>query len=160
MLPPRRCWRNVSACKNRRCAGSCCRYCDPLSFKRYYDDRYLFKLNWQISPRHKLVGTFHYDKKLTDNGVDIGEAPSTAWTRRSKTPTPGLAYTTVIARDLDRAVTIYTEGLGATPLHQGSSDLTGTDDVYVQLGDTVIQLSKPVQDGTIAAADAAAAGAG
>jgi hypothetical protein len=26
---------------------------DPLSFKRYYDDRYLFKLNWQVSPRHK-----------------------------------------------------------------------------------------------------------
>jgi outer membrane receptor protein involved in Fe transport len=70
---------------------------DPLSFKRYYDDRYLFKLNWQVSPRHKLIGTFHLDKKNTDNGVDIGEAPSTAWTRHSKTPTPGLAYTGVLS---------------------------------------------------------------
>ena len=70
---------------------------DPLSFKRYYDDRYLFKLNWQVSPSHKVVGTFHLDKKSTDNGVDVGEAPSTAWTRRSKTPTPGLAYTGVLS---------------------------------------------------------------
>jgi outer membrane receptor protein involved in Fe transport len=70
---------------------------DPLSFKRYYDDRYMLKLNWQMSPQHKLVGTFHYDEKLTDNGVDIGEAPSTAWTRRSNTPTPGLAYTGVLS---------------------------------------------------------------
>jgi hypothetical protein len=77
------------------------------------------------------------------------------WIKNHPVKTPGLAYTTVIARDLDRAVTIYTEGFGGTPLHQGSSDLTGTDDVYVQLGDTVIQLSKPVKDGTIAAADAA-----
>jgi outer membrane receptor protein involved in Fe transport len=70
---------------------------DPLSFKRYYDDRYMVKLNWQISPRHKLVGTFNYDKKSTDNGVDVGEAPSTAWTRRSNTPTPGLGYTGVLS---------------------------------------------------------------
>jgi outer membrane receptor protein involved in Fe transport len=70
---------------------------DPLSFKRYYNDRYLFKLNWQINPDHKVVGTFHYDEKTTDNGLDIGYAPSTAWTRRSKTPTPGLSYTGVLS---------------------------------------------------------------
>jgi outer membrane receptor protein involved in Fe transport len=70
---------------------------NPLSFKRYYTDRYFAKLNWQVSPRHRLVGTFHLDDKSTDNGVDIGEAPSTAWTRRSKTPTPGLAYTGVLS---------------------------------------------------------------
>jgi outer membrane receptor protein involved in Fe transport len=69
---------------------------EPLSFKRYYNDRYLFKLNWQVTPKHKLVANFHYDKKSTDNGLDVGEAPSTAWTRRSKTPTPGLAYTGVL----------------------------------------------------------------
>jgi hypothetical protein len=56
---------------------------------------------------------------------------------------------------LDRAETIYTKGFGGTLLHKGSSDLTGTEDVYVQLGDTVIQLSKPVKEGTIAAEDAA-----
>jgi outer membrane receptor protein involved in Fe transport len=70
---------------------------DPLAFKRYYDDRYLFKLNWQINPGHKVVGTFHYDEKNTDNGLDIGSAPTTAWTRRSNTPTPGLAYTGVLS---------------------------------------------------------------
>ena len=50
-----------------------------------------------MTPKHKFVATFHYDKKSTDNGLDIGEAPSTAWTRRSKTPTPGLAYTGVLS---------------------------------------------------------------
>jgi outer membrane receptor protein involved in Fe transport len=72
---------------------------NPLSFKHYYTDRYLFKLNWQISQNHKLVGTFHYDKKTTDNGLDIGSAPTTAWTRRSKTPTPGLSYTGVLSKN-------------------------------------------------------------
>jgi outer membrane receptor protein involved in Fe transport len=70
---------------------------NPLAFKRYYDDRYFAKLNWQLSPAHKVVGTFHMDEKTTDNGLDIGYAPSTAWTRRSKTPTPGLAYTGVLS---------------------------------------------------------------
>jgi outer membrane receptor protein involved in Fe transport len=70
---------------------------NPLAFKRYYDDRYFGKLNWQINPGHKLVGTFHMDEKNTDNGLDIGYAPTTAWTRRSKTPTPGLAYTGVLS---------------------------------------------------------------
>jgi outer membrane receptor protein involved in Fe transport len=70
---------------------------NPLATKRYYDDRYFAKLNWQINPGHKLMGTFHLDEKNTDNGVDIGEANTTAWTRRSKTPTPGLAYTGVLS---------------------------------------------------------------
>ena len=70
---------------------------NPLAFKRYYDDRYFLKLNWQLSPAHKLVGTFHMDEKTTDNGLDIGYAPTTAWTRRSRTPTPGVAYTGVLS---------------------------------------------------------------
>ena len=70
---------------------------NPLAFKRYYDDRYFFKLNWQVNPGHKVVGTFHYDEKNTDNGLDIGSAPTTAWTRRSNTPTPGVAYTGVLS---------------------------------------------------------------
>ena len=70
---------------------------DPLAIVRDKADRYLGKLTWQINPAHKLVGNFHLDKKATDNGLDVGEAPSTAWTRRSKTPTPGLAYTGVLS---------------------------------------------------------------
>ncbi|KAA9149887.1 hypothetical protein FPZ12_042295 [Amycolatopsis acidicola] len=69
---------------------------------------------------------------------------------------PGLAYTTVLARDLERAERIYAGILGGTVLHRDSSALTGTDDSYVQLGDTVVQLSTPNTDGTLAAADLAA----
>src|SRR5262249_24816368 len=69
----------------------------PPPVKRYFTDRYLFKRNWQITPNHKVVANFHLDKKSTDNGLDIGEAPSTAWTRRSHTPTPGLAYTGLLS---------------------------------------------------------------
>ncbi|GAA3947178.1 VOC family protein [Microbacterium soli] len=75
------------------------------------------------------------------------------WINNHPIQTPGLAYTTVLTKDLDRAEQVYGELLGGTVLHKGSSELTGTDDVYVQVGDTVVQLSKPNTDGTIAAAD-------
>jgi outer membrane receptor protein involved in Fe transport len=68
-----------------------------FTLKQNPTDRYLGKLSWQISTNHKLVGTFHYDKHREDNGLDIGSAPSTAWSRRTKTPTPGLAYTGVLS---------------------------------------------------------------
>ncbi len=60
-------------------------------------DRYFGKLNWQLSPKHKLVATFHLDNGHKDNGFAINSAPSTAWTRYGKTPTPGLAYTGVLS---------------------------------------------------------------
>jgi outer membrane receptor protein involved in Fe transport len=66
---------------------------NPLSLIRVRNDRYLGKINWQISPKHKIVANFNFDKKTTDNGLDVNAAPSTAWTRTSKRPTPGLAYT-------------------------------------------------------------------
>jgi len=77
------------------------------------------------------------------------------WIENHPVKTPGLAYTTIVVRDLARAEEVYVEGLGGTLLHKGSSELTGTDDVYVQLGDTVIQLSTPTREGTIAADDVA-----
>ena len=46
------------------------------------------KLNWQINPKHKLVGNFHYDKHREDNGLDIGSTPSTAWSRRTQDAHP------------------------------------------------------------------------
>ena len=57
-------------------------------------DRYFFKLNWQINPKHKLVGTFHHDEQDDDLGpAALGAADTTAASRRGKTPTPGLGYT-------------------------------------------------------------------
>ncbi|MEU6644416.1 VOC family protein [Saccharomonospora sp. NPDC046836] len=78
------------------------------------------------------------------------------WVDNHPTATPGLAYTTVLTRDRERAEKIYAGVLGGTVLHKGSSTLTGTHDTYVLVGDTVVQLSTPNTDGTIAARDMAA----
>ena len=60
-------------------------------------NRYLFKLNWQASAKHKFQATFHLDDKETDNGISYYETPTTAWKRKSNTPTPGLSYTGVLS---------------------------------------------------------------
>jgi catechol 2,3-dioxygenase-like lactoylglutathione lyase family enzyme len=70
-----------------------------------------------------------------------------------------LAYTTVLTRDLARAKRAYVDVLGGQLLHESTSDLTGTVNAYVLVGpSTIIELSVPVKDGTIAAADQAANG--
>ncbi|MFU8945511.1 VOC family protein [Mycetocola zhadangensis] len=94
------------------------------------------------------------DPRLKD-GSDFD---SDWWVKNHPVATPGLAYTTVLTKDLERAEKVYGEILGGTVLDKSSSELTGTDDVYVQVGDTVVQLSTPNSDGTIAAADMEANG--
>lgn len=79
------------------------------------------------------------------------------WVHNHPVSTPGLAYTTVLTRDLERATGVF-GALGGRLLHRSSSPLTGTDDAYVLMGDTVVQLSVPTRDGTIAAADLEASG--
>lgn len=70
----------------------------------------------------------------------------------------GLAYTTVITKDLDRATHVFADVLGGTVLERSSSALTGTDDAYVRVGESVVQISKPTDNTSIAAADMAANG--
>jgi catechol 2,3-dioxygenase-like lactoylglutathione lyase family enzyme len=104
----------------------------------------------QIEIQNVEVATTHLrDPRLVD---DPNYDPEW-WIKNHPVKTPGLAYTTVTVPDLDRAGQVYVEGLGGTLLHKGESDLTGTSDVYVQLGDTVVQLSRPTRDGTLAAQD-------
>ena len=43
-------------------------------------------------------------------------------------------------------------------MHEGRSELAGTDSSYVQVGDTVVELATPTTDGSLAAADMAANG--
>ena len=70
-----------------------------------------------------------------------------------------LAYTTVLTRDLERARHIYVDVLGGVLLHENTSELTGTSNAYVQMGEsTIVELATPLRDGTIAAADQAAYG--
>ena len=70
---------------------------NPLALIKDGTSKYLGKINWQITAKHKLVANFHLDKKQTDNGLAVNSAPTTAWSRRSDTPTPGLAYTGVLS---------------------------------------------------------------
>lgn len=67
----------------------------------------------------------------------------------------GMAYTTVLAKDLDRGVHVYSEVLGGTVLERSTSALTGTEDVYINMGESVVQLSRPTTDDSIAADDMA-----
>jgi len=69
----------------------------PFSAVNIEKDRYFLKLNWQISPSHRLVGTFARDRSPQDQGVTFNAAPSTAWTRTQTVPTPGLAYTATLS---------------------------------------------------------------
>jgi outer membrane receptor protein involved in Fe transport len=60
-------------------------------------DRYFFKLNWQINPKHKVLATFHLDDREEDIGLQLNSSPETAATRTTKTPTPGLGYTGILS---------------------------------------------------------------
>lgn len=88
------------------------------------------------------------DPRINGSGFD-----SEWWIRNHPVQTPGLAYTTILTKDLEKATGIFSGVLGGSLLHKDSSALTGTDDAYVQMGDTVVQLSTPNRDGTLAAAD-------
>lgn len=74
---------------------------NDLTAVRERTDRYFGKLNWQLGPKHKLVGTFHLDDKKDDAGLSANSAPETAYTRTATTPVPGLGYTGVLS---DRTV--------------------------------------------------------
>jgi hypothetical protein len=69
-----------------------------------------------------------------------------------------LAYTTAITKDLERAKRIYVDELGGTLLHENESELTGTRNAYVALGETVIELALPTVADSFAGRDLAANG--
>jgi catechol 2,3-dioxygenase-like lactoylglutathione lyase family enzyme len=70
-----------------------------------------------------------------------------------------LAYATLVVRDMDRAVDMYTGGLGGQMLHEDTSVLTGTRNVYVLIGaDTIMELATPVNEDSLAGRDVAAYG--
>ena len=70
-----------------------------------------------------------------------------------------LAYATVVARDMDRAISIYVDVLGGTIIDEGSSTLTGTVNTYVAIGpETVVELAVPTDAGSLAGRDLAALG--
>ena len=69
-----------------------------------------------------------------------------------------LAWVTVVVGDLGRAVSLWTEGMGATLVFEGESALSGTKSAYVAVGtQTVVELATPTGPGP-AASDLAAFG--
>jgi catechol 2,3-dioxygenase-like lactoylglutathione lyase family enzyme len=70
-----------------------------------------------------------------------------------------LAYATLVVRDMDRAVDMYVDGLGGQMLHEDTSALTGTRNIYVLIGaDTIVELASPAGGDSLAGQDLAAYG--
>jgi catechol 2,3-dioxygenase-like lactoylglutathione lyase family enzyme len=70
-----------------------------------------------------------------------------------------LAYATLVVRDMDRAVDMYVGGLGGKLLHEDTSALTGTRNVYVLIGaDTIVELASPASGDSLAGQDLTAYG--
>jgi len=55
--------------------------------------RFLGKVNLQLNPQHRLVGTFHQDRITDDYTPGVTSAPSTYVSKKNNTPTPGVSYT-------------------------------------------------------------------
>jgi hypothetical protein len=55
--------------------------------------RFLGKVNVQVNPQHRFVGTFHIDRITDDYTPDPDSSPSTYVSKFNNTPTPGLGYT-------------------------------------------------------------------
>jgi hypothetical protein len=68
-----------------------------------------------------------------------------------------MAYVSIVVPDLEQATELYCETIGATLLLRGESELTGTRSTYVSLGpETVIELTHPTTDDSVAGRDLAA----
>jgi catechol 2,3-dioxygenase-like lactoylglutathione lyase family enzyme len=80
------------------------------------------------------------------------------WSARHPLGIDRLAYVTLAVRDMDKMTKMYVEGLGGEVLHEGQSDLTGTRNLYVLLGDTIVELAAPTTPDSLAAGDVAAFG--
>jgi len=80
------------------------------------------------------------------------------WRDHHPTTLERLSYTTSVTRDLDRAKHIYVDVLGGTLLHENESELTGTENAYVALGETIVELARPTQQDTYASRDLEANG--
>lgn len=90
------------------------------------------------------------DPRFTDPAyADIG------WATRTDLGLEDMAYLTVTTRDLDRARTVFVDWLKGDLLGESSSALTATQDVYVRVGETVVQLSKPLEERSLAGMDMA-----
>jgi len=65
-----------------------------------------------------------------------------------------MAYATVVVSDLSKAQELFTNVLGGDLIHETMSDLTGTHNLYVAVGEnTIVELATPTTKDSIAARD-------
>ncbi len=85
---------------NKQEDGSFALGADPaLPLSRSFNDaeRVFLKGNLQINPSHSLQFSYNSDEHSETAGTEAGFAPSTAFKRTTKTPTPSLGYTAVLS---------------------------------------------------------------
>jgi outer membrane receptor protein involved in Fe transport len=70
---------------------------DPRFFTDEKAHRVFGKLNWQISPKHKLALGYHNDYYTLPGTPDASHAPSTVYVNHGQNPTPNLQYTAVLS---------------------------------------------------------------
>jgi outer membrane receptor protein involved in Fe transport len=70
---------------------------DPRFFTDEKAHRVFGKLNWQISPQHKLALSYHNDYYDLPGTPDASSAPSTVYVNHGQNPTPNLQYTGVLS---------------------------------------------------------------
>ena len=70
---------------------------DPQFFTNEKADRVFFKINWQVSPKHKLALGYHNDYYDLPYTPDANSAPSTVGVNYGQNPTPNLMYTGVLS---------------------------------------------------------------
>ncbi|HMD45691.1 MAG TPA: hypothetical protein VKG43_06005 [Acidimicrobiales bacterium] len=67
-----------------------------------------------------------------------------------------LAYVTVLCGDLDHSGAVYVDAVGGTALGGSTSALCGTESRFVAIGpETVVELARPTDPGSLAGADMA-----
>jgi outer membrane receptor protein involved in Fe transport len=69
---------------------------DPRFFTDEKAHRVFGKLNWQISPKHKVALGYHNDYYKLPETPDANSAPSTVSLNHGQNPTPNLTYTGVL----------------------------------------------------------------
>jgi hypothetical protein len=55
--------------------------------------RFMGKINYQINPQHRIVGTYHQDRITDDYPISPNDTPETYRSKKNNTPTPGVGYT-------------------------------------------------------------------
>jgi catechol 2,3-dioxygenase-like lactoylglutathione lyase family enzyme len=63
------------------------------------------------------------------------------------------SHATVSVRDVDKARDLYVDVLGGTLVHEGADSFALTQSAYVLLGDLVVELAQPIDEGSPIAQD-------